>query len=166
MISKIVDTVYRSTINGNLKWEPSNSIFNSDTRHKYQALSSDGKTKFTCDITLNPDMSLKAGSYDTVDIHNDSIVDGVARCYTRDNKNASLIYEWIYNNKVKNTLAVKNQHIVYDDIMKSIDTSEYRDQKISQVLDDVKKVTEKEEVKEEVEVKDERKGFLKKLFGK
>ena len=161
MISNIVDTVYKSTISGNLKWEPSKSIFNSDTRHKYQAMSPDGKTKFTCDIILDTDMStMKITSYETLDIHNENIVDGVVRCNSNQNANVKLIYEWIYNNHLKKTLMVKNQKAVYNDILKSIDTSEYRDKKITEVLGE--KNVEEENKDEEFK----NKGFIKRLFGR
>lgn len=142
-ISNIVDTVYKSTLNGNLKWEPCFSIFNSDTRHKYQALSSDGKTKFTCDLTLKSDMSgINVNQYDTLDIHNENIIDGVARCNSNVNPNVILIYQWIYDNHLKKTVLVK-----------SIDTAEYRDKKLNIILG-------------ESDTKEEKKGIFKKLFGK
>jgi hypothetical protein len=154
-LSQIVDGVYKATVNGSLKWSLANSIFNSDTRHKYTSMSTDGVTKFNCEVTLKDDLTLSTTGC-SLNISNPSMVDDGAYLYSDEYPVTKSIQRWIYDNHVQPGLKVANQDNVMDDILKGIDVSEYRDKKIETILDE-KPIMKEEEPK---------KSLLKKLFGK
>ena len=156
-LSKIVEMVYRATVSGSLKWKLANSIFNSDSRHKYTALSADGITTFSCSVDLKKDLSFNKGSRCSMDISNPNIVDDVSYLWSDKYPTVSLIQEWIYNTHIKPSISLANQDDVMDDILSSIDVSEYRDQKLETLLNDKPIIEEKTETK---------KSIFKKLFGK
>jgi hypothetical protein len=156
-LNKIVEMVYKATINGSLKWSLANSIFNSDTRHKYTALSADGITTFSCAIDLKKDLNFNKGSRCSMDISNPNIVDDVSYLWSDKYPVIESIHEWIYTTHIKPSINLANQDDVMDGILSSIDVSEYRDQKIETILNDKPIIEEKTEVNQ---------SFFKKLFGK
>lgn len=160
-LSKIVEMVYKATISGSLKWSLANSIFNSDTRHKYTALSADGITTFSCAIDLKKDLTFSKVSRCSMDISNPKIVDDVSYLWSDKYPTVTLIQEWIYNTHIKPKISLANQDDVMDDILSSIDVSEYRDQKIETILNSKPIMEEKTEEKTEV-----KQSIFKKLFGK
>jgi hypothetical protein len=142
-VLKIAETVYKSTINGSLKWVVYNSIFSNDTTHYYQSFSGDGKTKFLCCINIKGDLSdININHYDALRIYNKDIVDGVVSCYVSDSNYVELLHRWIYNNHVKDTL-VSTKYEVYNEIIKSIDVSAYREDKINKIIDNDMIIDEK-----------------------
>lgn len=156
-LSQIVEGVYRATLNGSLKWSLAKSIFNSDTRHKYESFSPDGATKFSCEVTLNENLSLSK-SESTLHIDNKSMVDDGKYLRSGDYPVVITIQRWIYENHVQPSISVANQEQVMDDILKGIDVSEYRDKKIETILEE-KPIIEQEST-------EPKKSIFKKLFGK
>lgn len=150
-LSQIVDGVYKATISGSLKWSLSNSCFNSDTRHKHESDSSDGVTKFVCEVSLSDDMKLEANN--SLYVSNPNMIDGGIYLSTREYQVVALIQTWLYTNLVLPQINISNQDVVMDDILKGIDVSEYRDRKLNEILSD--------KVKE-----DEKKSLIKRLFNR
>lgn len=160
-LSKIVDGVYHATISGSLKWSLSNSIFNNDTKHKYESLSSDGITKFSCSIELEDNLSLRsssiAGRY-SIHISNPNMIDDGVHLYSNDYPIIESIQKWIYKTHILPNLKVANQEKVMDDILKGIDVAEFRDKKIENILG--------ESESKDVPKNDVKKGILGRIFGK
>lgn len=156
-LNKIAEMVYRATVSGSLKWSLANSIFNSDTRHKYTTLSADGVTRFSCSIDLKKDLTFNKGSRCSMNISNPNIVDDVSYLWSDKHPIIESIQEWIYNTHIKPSISLANQDDVMDDILSSIDVSEYRDQKLETLLNDKPIIEEKTETKQSI---------FKKLFGK
>lgn len=156
-LNKIAEMVYKATISGSLKWRLANSIFNSDTRHKYTALSADGVTTFSCSIDLKKDLTFNKGYRCSMDVSNPNIVDDVSYLWSDRHPIVGDIQEWIYNTHIKPSIKLANQDSVMDDILSGIDVAEYRDQKIETILNDKPIIEEKKEVKQSI---------FKKLFGK
>jgi len=92
-----------------------------------------------------------------MDISNPNIVDDVSYLWSDKYPTVQLIQEWIYNTHIKPSISLANQDDVMDDILSSIDVSEYRDQKLETLLNDKPIIEEKTETK---------KSIFKKLFGK
>ncbi len=145
----IIDSIYKATINGSLKWTLSNSFFNNDTTHRYESISLDGITKFDCRIELDTNSANVANGFylndGSVTINNPNMLDGKA-FMSMSRYPVKKILEWIYINEIKPKLKVSNQDIVMDNILKGIDISEYRDDKINKVLEEKKEpIKEKNE---------------------
>jgi hypothetical protein len=155
-LNKIAEMVYKATIIGNLKWELDDSIFNSDTVHKYKSLSADGITIFSCKIILKKNLSFDKNNRCSLDISNPNIVDNSSYLWSDLYPIVMDIQEWIYRNNIKSNIKLSNQESVMDDILSGIDVSEFRDQKIETILNKSSIIEEK---------KDQKKSFLKKLFG-
>lgn len=135
-LQKIVDNVYRSTINKTLTWSLSNSCFNSDTSHKYITPSSDGVTTFSCTVTLEKDLKLKVTSYDVLHISNVNMVDGGVYLQSRDYKGISELHKWLYDTYIMaKTKLLADQDVIMDGILKGISVADDRDKKIEDVLE-------------------------------
>jgi len=153
-LNKIVESVYKATTSGSMKWSLFNSVFNSDTRHKFEAISSDGITKFYCEVSLSNDLKLD-NSPAMLRILNPGMVDDGVYLHSPDYPTIKLIQNWIYINHVQTGLKIVNQDNVMDDILRGIDVSEYRDKKIETILGE-----------NSIKHEEEKKSLLKKLFGK
>lgn len=132
-IKLIVDYLIDSTLNNVLKWTKSNFIFNSDTRMKYEAFSDDGKTKFEVTLKLNDDFTLSSTS-ELFTIANDNIIDKRKYISVRDVPNLKKLEKLIYDINVKPNIIIKNQSLVYDNILKSISKEHVRDMKLDKIL--------------------------------
>jgi hypothetical protein len=135
-LQRIVDSVHAATTNGSLVWKLTTSMFNNDTTHKFESISEDGVTRFTCTISLNRDLTLY-NVLASLNISNPSIIDGSVDLRYLDYKNISEIHEYIYKNQVLPNLKISDQDKVMDDILKGVDVSEYRDKKIDTILDNI-----------------------------
>lgn len=166
LIKKLVETVYKATISGNMKWYLSKSIFNSDTRYGYESMSNDGKTTFKFEINLEKDLSgLSSYGNDSIRILNDDIIDGSVKCDSSMSERVSEICEWLYLNHVKPTIPLKNQEKTLNSIIKNIDISEYRDSKINDVLNTKGyKSVPNNQPKELVDNIPDKRGLLKRIF--
>jgi len=157
-LGQIVESVYKATINGSLKWKLSNSCFNSDTRHKHESMSTDGITKFYCEVTLTKDMVLDP--VNALNVSNPNMIDDGAYLTTRDYPLVIELQKFLYEKLVLPKINITNQDKVMDDILKGIDISEYRDKKLDSLLGDelAKASNDVEEPKN--------KSLIRKIFGK
>lgn len=156
-IEKIVDSLYKATISKSLVWTLGNSVFNSDKSHKFSAKSLDGITKFSCTIKL--DDNLKLETYSSLTISNPNIIGDTLHIYSNDYPIIGKINKYIYDEFVHDKVKVPNQDKVMDDILKGIDISEFRDNKIETILDNpTPDTTQSESVK--------KKSLFNKIFGK
>ena len=157
-ITRIVENVYKSTLNGVLTWSVNSSIFNSDTSHRFVAKSADGVTRFLVTINLNKDLTFNDG---LLNIDNPNMIDGGIYLYPAKYKEIKNILQWLFKEKVHPVLKNINQDKVMDDILNAIDITETRDRKLDSILP-----TNQSTKPVEQEVKKEEKSFLQKLFGK
>lgn len=169
-LNKIVDSVYKSTVSGLLKWSIRNSLFNSDTRHRYESMSDDGITKFYVEVCLKNDLTFDSRSSTYVNICNEKMLDKGAYIHSDKCPSIKLIEEWIYRNHIKPSIKISDQDSVMDDILNGIDISGNRDKKIDTILSSVKEKNDIKEEKNDAKVTSDdlktKKSFFDKLFGK
>ena len=134
-LQKIIDSVYRSTINKTLTWSLSNSCFNSDTSHQYECPSSDGLTIFSCTVSLEKNLKLKTTKYDLMYIKNSGVVDGGVYLYSNEYAGISELHKWLYDTYIlAKTKLIADQDNVMDGILNGISVADDRDKKIEDVL--------------------------------
>jgi len=161
-LSQIVESVYKATINGSLKWELSSSCFNSDTRHKHESISTDGITKFYCEVRLSNDMKLDPLQYCPMHVSNPNMIDDGVYLYPREYPLVIDLQKWLYENLVLPKINIANQDKVMDDILKGTDISEFRDKKLDSILSDqLIKASNDLPIEEEP-----KKSLIRKIFGK
>jgi hypothetical protein len=131
---EIIETLIENTKSNIIDWIPCQNLFSSDTKHHFKYHSEDGKTKFQIEIQIEVKSStIKNGSCLT--IRNDNIIDKCIFIHGYGNTQVLKLAELIFNSKIKPTLLIKNQDLVFDDILNSLGTkSSRRDKKIDEIL--------------------------------
>lgn len=158
-IQKIIDRLVDGTLNGSVVWKQSPSIFNSETSHKYQTSTEDGKTLF--DIEIKLDSKFKPhNNYLYLYMHNSELIDGRMQIASTNYTGLDKLQQLIYNKWIVTTLPQKNEDFVLNNILNNIgDKQTRRDQILDELLHPhniaAENTTDKTEKKE---------GFFKRLF--
>jgi len=147
LINKILDSLYEGTKAGAVIWSLRKTIFNSETSHNMNTLSTDGETEFQVEIHLDDSLKLKSGT--SLIIRNKKILDGYASTSSYKNDTLKELEKLIFENFIKPTLKPRsNDEYVLEDILNSIGSKEYmRDKKLEQILGEDKEETKTEEKK-------------------
>ena len=151
IIVKILDSLYDGTKENAVNWTLRNSMFNSESRHSMHSFSIDNKTEFRLDIRLDDNLVFVPG--ELLSIHNESLTDGVNYISRYENPVLKDLELLIYEKYIRPNVILKNDTLLYEDILKNIGNREYiRDKKIDSILG--------EEVKEEVKEVKKKRFFL------
>jgi len=157
-VKEIIKNLIESTLSGDIKWEFSKNIFNSDICKYYETLSPDNKTRFVVQVRLNKDFSLDKGM-SHLSIYNKDLINGCNIFLTHDFVEIENLGESIYEIYVKKSLPKKNEDVTYSEILNSsFSKQSLRDKKLSSIL------SETEEPPKSAKT-DKKKSFFSKLFG-
>lgn len=146
IIAKIIDSLYEGTKDGAVSWQLRRSMFNSETRNHMHTFSIDNKTEFRIEIRLDDNLTLSPG--ELLSIHNESITDGVKYITHYENPTLKDLELLIYDKYVRPNVKLKNDVLLYEDILNNIGNKEYiRDKKLESILSETKVEQEVKQVK-------------------
>jgi hypothetical protein len=164
VVKEIIKNLIESTLSGDIKWEISKSIFNSDVC-KYYETSPNDKTKFVVQVRLNKDLSLDKGM-SHLSIYNKDLINGYNLFMTHDFVEIEDLGESIYEIYVKKSLPKKNEDVTYSEILNSTFSKQsLRDKKLSSILSETEPPKSNKTEKVNDVSPDKKKSFFSKLFG-
>jgi len=150
LVKEIIKTLTEGTVNNDIEWKLSNSLFNSDTQRYFQTISVDGLTEFKIQIYLSNDFKYRESNFH---IKNQDLVNGNKIFLESECKEIKELGLAVYEKYIKTT-PQKNEDDTYKSILSNIFTKQHkRDQRIDAILGD------------ETKSEDKSKSILNKLFG-
>lgn len=126
---QIIDQLIRNTKDGSVVWNLTQSIFNSETSHRYHSLSIDRKTKFDIEISLDRDMNV--GYCGGLNVENHGLVNG----HINISDGVKELHHIIYDKYIKPKLVIKDEKTILSLIVDNMgDKESVRDNKIDKIL--------------------------------
>lgn len=156
LIKEIIENLTEGTLNNDIEWKLTSSLFNSDTQKYFETLSVDGLTKFTVQIYLKDDFKYRDSNFH---IKNQDLVNGYKILLESEYKEIKELGLVVYEKYIKPTIPQKNEDDTYKSILSNIFSKQHkRDQLIDAILSD--------EISTETKSDDKSKSILDRLFGK
>lgn len=156
LIKEIIENLTEGTLNNDIEWKLTSSLFNSDTQKYFETLSVDGLTKFTVQIYLKDDFKYRDSNFH---IKNQDLVNGYKILLESEYKEIKELGLVVYEKYIKPTIPQKNEDDTYKSILSNIFSKQHkRDQRIDAILSDV--------IPTETKSDDKSKSILDRLFGK
>jgi hypothetical protein len=160
LIKEIIENLTEGTLNNDIEWKLTSSLFNSDTQKYFETLSVDGLTKFTVQIYLKDDFKYRDSNFH---IKNQDLVNGYKILLESEYKEIKELGLVVYEKYIKPTIPQKNEDDTYKSILSNIFSKQHkRDQRIDAILSDVIPTTSESDTKSD----DKPKSILDRLFGK
>ncbi len=136
-IDKILDSLIEGTKSGYIKWGLTNSVFNSDTRHKMTYQSDDKKTNFDLEIRLENDLISLTKLSKYLYIKNSDLVNNSLPVSSNDNDKVRELEKILFEKFIKpKTLKNLPKKGALDDILVNINKQHMRQEKIDNILED------------------------------
>lgn len=135
LIKEIIENLTEGTLNNDIEWKLTSSLFNSDTQKYFETLSVDGLTKFTVQIYLKDDFKYRDSNFH---IKNQDLVNGYKILLESEYKEIKELGLVVYEKYIKPTIPQKNEDDTYKSILSNIFSKQHkRDQRIDAILSDV-----------------------------
>ena len=156
LIKEIIENLTEGTLNNDIEWKLTSSLFNSDTQKYFETLSVDGLTKFTIQIYLKDDFKYRDSNFH---IKNQDLVNGYKILLESEYKEIKELGLVVYEKYIKPTIPQKNEDDTYKSILSNIFSKQHkRDQRIDAILSD--------DISTETKSDDKSKSILDRLFRK
>jgi len=156
LIKEIIENLTEGTLNNDIEWKLTSSLFNSDTQKYFETLSVDGLTKFTVQIYLKDDFKYRDSNFH---IKNQDLVNGYKILLESEYKEIKELGLVVYEKYIKPTIPQKNEDDTYKSILSNIFSKQHkRDQRIDAILSD--------DISTETKSDDKSKSILDRLFRK